>query len=216
MLAASGRELVETVREDVLDILARTGACDIGTIYRTVIARHGNLAVPAVGELLARLIREHAIEVETHVASEHGPLIGIARLTASPPPRHAGMRVETIPRKSWRSFLEGFAAQHRDWIAHLSRVERGDVDVSDAHAVPLREIRVEERAGAPTSVTVLAGTVTHTLFAPRKVRVYRREDGADVSLEVQGAGGSRLWLEFPVTQPAEAVDGYFDGRGART
>lgn len=82
--------LLERVRLEILALLGRTGECDLGTIYRTLIDLLGSEATAEVGVILGRLIRERAIEVETRSLGHRGPLIGVARLVARlEPPYHA-------------------------------------------------------------------------------------------------------------------------------
>jgi len=76
----------------MLGLLARTGGCDLGTMYRALIGLLGTGVVLQVGELLARLIRDGVVEIDTTMGPG-GPRVGIARLARMVHPPYAALGV---------------------------------------------------------------------------------------------------------------------------
>ena len=69
-----------------------------------------------------------------------------------------------------------------------------------------------DRADGDGAITISAGRseaghITHTIHAPTRVQIERREDGADIALQIESAGGARAILRFRIAALPETVDG---------
>lgn len=122
------------------------------------------------------------------------------------------MNAIEIPKQEWRSFLEGFVGEHRDWLVNLKLAERVGGDTADVQDMALSEIRLDEAPGGQAKMTFRTRDESglrsaHTVAGVTRLRVLRREDGADAALSVESSDGAQLLMHFVSPQPAEAVDG---------
>lgn len=80
-------DVTERVRLEIVGLLTRTPEVDLGTVYRTMMQLLGSEVVADVGIVIARLVRDGAIEIETRTLAPDGPHIGVVRLAlAAQPP----------------------------------------------------------------------------------------------------------------------------------
>ena len=120
------------------------------------------------------------------------------------------MQTVEIPAEAWTKTLDEFSALHEGWLVSLDVLEE---TIGAQHAVdnlPLLGVSADRADGA-SAITISAGRpaehITHTIHAPTRVQIERREDGADVALQIESAGGTRAILRFRVAALPETVDG---------
>jgi hypothetical protein len=120
------------------------------------------------------------------------------------------MRTVELPAETWTRTLDEFSALHEGWLVSLDVLEE---TIGAQHAIdnlPLLGVSADPTDGA-IAITISAGGlaehITHTIHAPTRVQIERREDGADVALQIESAGGARAILQFRVAALPETVDG---------
>ena len=120
------------------------------------------------------------------------------------------MQTVEIPRPAWTSTLDNFSEIHEGWLVSLDVLGPAIGAQPEVSNLPLLGVTAER--GADAAITISAGRspsehVTHTIHAPSRVYLERREDGADVALEIESADGTRSILRFRTTALPETVDG---------
>jgi uncharacterized protein DUF5335 len=121
------------------------------------------------------------------------------------------MRTVEIPREAWTKRLNEFSAAHEGWLVSLDVLDSTIGAQREVDDLPLLGVTAEH-GGSDAAITVSAGRsaaehVTHTIHAPTRVEIERREDGADVALQIESADGARSILRFRVAALPETVDG---------
>ena len=121
------------------------------------------------------------------------------------------MRTVEIPREAWTSTLDDFSAIHDGWLFSLDVMSSSIGAQPQLDNLPLLGVSAEpvDRGGA---ITISAGSaeighITHTIHGPSRVLIERREDGADVAMQIESADGTRAILRFRVAALPETVDG---------
>jgi hypothetical protein len=120
------------------------------------------------------------------------------------------MRTVDIPREVWTTTLDKFSTAHEGWLVSLDVLDSTTGAQPEVDDLPLLGVSV---AGADDSaITISAGRswgehITHTIHAPTRVQLERREDGADVALQIESADGAKAILRFRVVALPETVDG---------
>jgi hypothetical protein len=121
------------------------------------------------------------------------------------------MRTVEIPRKAWTSTLDTFNAIHEGWLVSLDVLNATIGAQPEIDNLPLVGVTVEpgDHDGAITisAGSAAAGYVTHLIQAPSHVHIERRDDGADVALQIESADGTRAILRFRAAALPETVDG---------
>lgn len=121
------------------------------------------------------------------------------------------MRTVEIPREAWRSALDTFTTMHTGWLVSLEILDPSIGAQPEIDNLPLLGVSTE-RAETGGAITISAGrpdtpNITHAIHAPSRVHIERREDGADIALQIESADGTRAILRFRVAALPETVDG---------
>ena len=120
------------------------------------------------------------------------------------------MRTVEIPAEAWTRTLDEFSVLHQGWLVSLDVLEETIGAQRAVDNLPLLGVSADRDDGGG-AITVSAGRfpehITHTIHAPTRVQIERREDGADVALQIESAGGTRAILRFRVAALPETVDG---------
>ena len=123
------------------------------------------------------------------------------------------MRTVEIPREAWAATLDSFTAAHAGWLVSLDVLDPAIGAQPEVDNLPLLGVSAE----GGSAVTISAGRspaehITHTIHAPSRVHLERRDDGADVALQIESAGGRRAILRLRVPARPETVDGILKTR----
>jgi hypothetical protein len=120
------------------------------------------------------------------------------------------MRTVEIAREAWTTTLDEFSTAHQGWLVSLDVLDVTIGAQSEVDDLPLLGVSV----GGPheSAVTIAAGRswtehVTHTIHSPTRVQLERRDDGADVALQIESADGAKAILRFRTAARPETVDG---------
>ena len=122
------------------------------------------------------------------------------------------MQTVDIPRSAWITTLDEFSTVHEGWLVSLDVLDAATVGAqSEVENLPLIGVSAD-RADGDGAITISAGRswaehITHTIHAPTRVQLERREDGADVALQIESADGAKAILRFRVAALPETVDG---------
>lgn len=121
------------------------------------------------------------------------------------------MQTVEIPRPAWTSMLDNFSEIHAGWLVSLDVLGAAIGAQPEVSNLPLLGVSAET-SGANDAITISAGRsaaehVTHTIHAPARVYIERREDGADVALQIEAEDGTRSILRFRTAALPETVDG---------
>jgi hypothetical protein len=104
--------------------------------------------------------------------------------------------------------LDAFTAAHTGWLVSLDVLDSEIGAQREVDNLPLLGVSAE----GGSAITISAGRsadehVTHTIHTPSRVQLERRDDGADVALQIESADGSRAILRVRVPAVPEMVDG---------
>lgn len=121
------------------------------------------------------------------------------------------MRTVEVPREAWTSTLDEFSAIHEGWLVSLDVLGPSIGAQPEVNNLPLLGVSAD-RAKHDGTITISAGRsaaehITHTIHAPWRVYIERREDGADVALQIESADGTKAILRFRVAALPETLDG---------
>ena len=128
------------------------------------------------------------------------------------------MRTVEIPRKAWAQTLNEFTAIHEGWLVSLDVL--GPIGAQpEFNNLPLLGVSAD-RADHDGTMTISAARsaaehITHTIHAATRVYIERREDGADVALQIESADGNKAILRFRVAALPEALDGVVPSPSSR-
>jgi hypothetical protein len=114
--------------------------------------------------------------------------------------------IVAVPAVEWRSFLEGFSARHRGWLATIHGFARGGL-LTRIRSHALASVSLERRDLDDLIRLTLANGISLCAPKPRAVRVQRLSDGAESALEVETAAGGLIRLAFRATALSEQLDG---------
>jgi hypothetical protein len=122
------------------------------------------------------------------------------------------MQTVEIPREAWAPTLNRFTAIHEGWLVSLdvlgSTVGGAQSQIRD---LPLLSVAADtsdhEEIIAISASRSADEHITHRVYAPTRVHLERREDGADVALQIESADGTRTILRFRAAALPEMVDG---------
>jgi hypothetical protein len=122
------------------------------------------------------------------------------------------MQTIEIPREAWAARLEEFTAAHRGWLTSVDVLDPALGAQPEIDKLPLIGVAAEQAHGGPVSIRISAGRspveyITHAIEAPSRIYVERREDGAELALEIESADGTKTILRFRVAALPETVDG---------
>ena len=121
------------------------------------------------------------------------------------------MRTVEIPREAWAQTLNEFTAIHEGWLVSLDVLgpEIGaQVEIKNLPLLGVSADRADHDGSIIISATRSVGEhITHTIHAATRVYIERREDGADVALQIESADGTKAILRFRVAALPETLDG---------
>jgi hypothetical protein len=117
-----------------------------------------------------------------------------------------------VPREAWAQALNEFNAIHEGWLVSLDVLGPTIGAQPEINNLPLLGISVDQTDHADTIMISAAARstaehVTHTIHATTRVYIERREDGADVALQIESADGTTAILRFRATALPETLDG---------
>ena|SRR5438270_7560212 len=117
-----------------------------------------------------------------------------------------------IPRDEWAEFLETFSRQHEGWLVTVEVLGAEIGTQVEAEEKPLAGITAEQKGGSENSISVTVGLtpaerVTHNIQAPTQVRIEQTENGADMALQIESAGGVTTLVRLRSAILPEMVDG---------
>ena len=121
------------------------------------------------------------------------------------------MRTIEIPPEAWASTLDAYTAVHEGWLISLD-VMNATIGAQPAiDGLPLVGVTTE-RGDRDSAITISAGSaatghVTHVIPAPAHIHIERRDDGADVAMQIESADGTKAILRFRAVALPETVDG---------
>jgi hypothetical protein len=120
------------------------------------------------------------------------------------------MQTVDIPREAWTKTLDGFSTVHEGWLVSLDVLDSTTGAQPEVDDLPL--LGVSGGGADDAAITISAGRswtehISHTIHAPTRVQLERREDGADVALQIESADGAKAILRFRVAALPEKVDG---------
>jgi hypothetical protein len=120
------------------------------------------------------------------------------------------MRTVDIPREAWTTTLDEFSTRHEGWLVSLDVLDPTTGAQPEVVDLPLLGVS----GGGPddSAITISAGRswaehISHTIHAPTRVQLERREDGADIALQIASADGAKAILRFRIAALPETVDG---------
>jgi hypothetical protein len=121
------------------------------------------------------------------------------------------MRTVEIPREAWTTTLDEFSALHEGWLVSIDVLDSTVGAQPEVDNLPLLGLSAD-RADSGGAITISAGSsaaghMTHTIHVPTRLLIERREDGADVALQIESADGAKAILRFRVAALPETVDG---------
>jgi hypothetical protein len=118
------------------------------------------------------------------------------------------MRTFEIPREAWAQTLKEFTASHEGWLVSLDVLGPEIGAQLEINNLPLRGVSADRADDIVISAVPSVGEhITHTIHAATRVYIERREDGADVALQIEWVDGTKAILRFRVAALPETVDG---------
>ena len=120
------------------------------------------------------------------------------------------MRTADIPRDTWTKTLDEFSRLHAGWLVSLDVLD--STTGAQPEVVDLPLLGVSGGRADDSAITISAGRswaehISHTIHAPTRVQLERREDGADIALQIESADDAKVILRFRVAALPETVDG---------
>jgi hypothetical protein len=121
------------------------------------------------------------------------------------------MRTVEIPRAAWAQALNEFTAIHEGWLVSLDVLGPEIGAQVEIKNLPLLGVSAD-RADHDGSIIISAARsvgehITHTIHAATRVYIERREDGADIALQIESADETKTILRFRATALPETLDG---------
>jgi hypothetical protein len=127
------------------------------------------------------------------------------------PEKKAAMQTVEIAHEAWAQTLNEFTAIHEGWLVSLDVLAPTIGAQLAINNLPLLGVSVD-RVDHHDAITISAARaaaehMTHTIRAATRVYIERREDGADVALQIESADGTTTILRFRATALPETLDG---------
>lgn len=122
------------------------------------------------------------------------------------------MRTVEIPHEAWAQTLNEFTAIHEGWLVSLDILGSTIGAQREINDLPLLGVSAD-RADHDGTITISAAArsaaehITHTIHAATRLHIERRDDGADVALQIESADGTKAILRFRAAALPETVDG---------
>ena len=121
------------------------------------------------------------------------------------------MQTVEIPREAWAQTLNEFTAIHEGWLVSLDVLGPTIGAQPEINNLPLLGVSADRADRDGTMMISAARSVgdhiTHTIHAATRVYIERREDGADVALQIESADGMKAILRFRAAALPETLDG---------
>jgi hypothetical protein len=121
------------------------------------------------------------------------------------------MQTVEIPHEAWAPTLNSFTAIHQGWLVSLDVLGSTIRAQSEIRDLPLFSVATDtadhEEAIAISASRSADERITHRVYAPTRVQLQRREDGAAVALQIESADGTKTILRFRTAALPETVDG---------
>ena len=120
------------------------------------------------------------------------------------------MQTVEIPREGWTPTLDEFTAIHEGWLVSLDVLGSTIGAQPEITNLPLLGVSADRVTDGPITISAArsaAEHITHTIHAPSRVYIERRDDGADVALQIESADGTKSILRFRVAALPETLDG---------
>lgn len=117
-----------------------------------------------------------------------------------------------IPRAEWTAFLDSFSRQHQGWLATVEVIGPELGAQIEIHELPLNGVSFEEKGSDQDTILIDVSQAelthaTHTVSAPRHMRLLQTEEGAHKALELESADGLKTIVRFRSAVLPEMVDG---------
>jgi len=121
------------------------------------------------------------------------------------------MRTVEIPHDAWAQTLNEFTAIHEGWLISLDVLSPTIGAQPEINNLPLLGVSAD-RVDHDDAITISAARaaaehITHTIRAVTRVYIERRDDGADVAMQIESADGTKTVLRFLATALPETLDG---------
>ena len=113
-------------------------------------------------------------------------------------------RIVRIAPQDWHGCFDQFSRSHEGWLTTLAIVGAETGIQIEARDLPLRGVVLEPLAKA---VSIRVGPLGHFVRDPSSVWLRIGPDGAEKTLEIEDADGTRTILQFRSALPTEMVDG---------
>jgi hypothetical protein len=115
-----------------------------------------------------------------------------------------------LRRDAWREFFRSFTSQHVGWLCTMEVLGPSLGAQIEARELPFAGISADDE-GDRAAVRIALGNaggahVSHAIDLPERIYLKQSADGADETLEIEGAGVKTL-LTFRVAALPETVDG---------
>jgi hypothetical protein len=122
------------------------------------------------------------------------------------------MQAREIPRERWGAFFDSFSRQHDGWLV---TVEAAGFDLggrAGAREMPLAGFARGAKCDGGNVISIFLGKapgehLTHTVAAPKYVRLKETEAGAHEWVEIESATGEVTRVRFRSAVRPEMVDG---------
>ena len=118
------------------------------------------------------------------------------------------MQTVKIPPEEWSTRLNKLSQAFEGWLVSLDLIARSDSQLREFRQVPLVGITAEPNGPIIIAVAEPTGDhVTHIIRSPTQVLLERTDSGANASLEIDSADGTKAILRFRTTRAALGSDG---------
>jgi hypothetical protein len=120
------------------------------------------------------------------------------------------MQTVEVSREDWIPALNQFSVIHEGWLVSLDVLGSEIGAQPEFHDLSLLGVsadKVPEGAVVISAARSTAEHISHTIHAPTRISIERRDDGADMALQIESADGTRSILRFRAPALAQTVDG---------
>lgn len=126
------------------------------------------------------------------------------------------MQTVEVSRHDWGKALSQFSAIHEGWLVSLDVLNNeigAQLEFNDLPLLGVSADHVKDGTVTISAARSAAEHVSHTIHAPTRISIERREDGADVALQIESADGTKSILRFRTPALPETLDGIAAHRG---
>lgn len=118
------------------------------------------------------------------------------------------MMARELPPEEWSAFFDGFSQQHEGWLVTIKAAGFDFEGRAGACELPLMGIACGAKCDGEGVVSIFLGKgpgeyMTHTVVAPKHVRLKETEERAHELLEVESATGEVMRVLFRSTSLPE-------------